>query len=565
MLQGLGVSPGIGLAPAYKYVKQELIIPEGPGKGREAEKSAFEKALAKIIHDTQRLAENAKKNIGDKEAAIFEAHTMILQDPELSAPILSSINDGDNAAHAISANFDSLVAMFEEMDDAYMRERAADMRDLKERLITDLLGIRFRTLSHLPGKCIIIARDLTPSDTAKIDKANVAGIVNEVGGRTSHTAIMARAMGVPAVISCTGAIETIEEGALIAIDGTKGTVEYNLSDAQIASFREEIEEIDKENTSLERYSKMVSQTKDGKLIEIAANIGTPGEAKHAFEIGADGIGLFRSEFLYMNRDTLPDEDEQFYAYKEAVMAMCGKPVIVRTLDIGGDKKLPALPLPEEDNPFLGYRAIRISLDRPELFKTQLKALLRASVFGKLKIMFPMISSLEELLQAKAVLKTCTDEFDKSGTLYDRGIQIGIMIEIPAAAIQAGTLAKESDFFSIGTNDLIQYTVAVDRGNDKVSALYSQYHPAVLRLIQGTIFAAHEAGIPCGMCGEAAGDPLLIPLLLGMGLDEFSMSAASLLHARKRITELDYTRCKRSVKKILDSSTIQEVKDKLMTL
>ncbi len=565
MLKGIGVSPGIGLAPVIKYYKQELIIPEGPGGRIEAEKTAYAEALEKIILETEALAENAKKNIGSSEAAIFDAHVMILQDPELSSPIFASIEAGDNAVHAVSVNMDSLIEFFESMDDAYMRERAADMRDLKTRLISALLGVEFRDLSSLPEMAIIVASDLTPSDTAKIDKKHIAGIITEVGGRTSHTAIMARAMEIPAIVGCANAMDLIEEGRLIAMDGGTGVVSFDLSNEEISQYKARIEQAAAEKAALNRFATTKSITRDGHAVEIAANIGIPGEARRAAELGADAIGLFRSEFLYMDRNTLPDEDEQFYAYKEAACAMDGRAVIVRTLDIGGDKKLPALPLPQEDNPFLGYRAIRISLDRQELFRTQLRALLRASVFGKLKIMFPMISSLDELRSAKAFAHQCMQELEIEGAAYNPDIKIGIMIEIPAAAVIADKLAQECDFFSIGTNDLIQYTVAVDRGNEKVAGLYSQYHPAVLRLISTTISAAHAAGIPCGMCGEAGGDPLLIPLLLGMGLDEFSMSASSILFARKMITELDYSRCKGIVQEVLDLPTASEVVKKLQGL
>ncbi len=565
MLKGTGVSPGIGLAPAIKYYKQELVIPEGPGKGVESELAAYETALAIIIKETEELAQNTSKNMGASEAAIFDAHVMILQDAELSAPIFNAIRGGDNAVHAVCESMDALIQFFDEMEDSYMRERAADIKDIKVRLISRLLGVEFRDLSSLPEKSIIVANDLTPSDTAKIDKTHIAGIITEVGGRTSHTAIMARTMEIPAIVGCANATSTIEEGALIAIDGSTGEVFMNLSEEEVADFQAKIELASHQKAALKRFADTRSITKDGHTVEVAANIGTPGEARRAAELGADAIGLFRSEFLYMDRNTLPDEDEQFFAYKESLLAMEQKPVIVRTLDIGGDKKLPALPLPKEENPFLGYRAIRISLDKQDLFKTQIRALLRASAFGKLRIMFPMISSLDELRSAKSIVNNCMDELTSEGTAYDKDIDIGIMIEIPAAALIADKLAKECDFFSIGTNDLIQYTVAVDRGNERVATLYSQYHPAVLKLIQMSISAAHAAGIPCGMCGEAAGDPLLMPLLLGMGLDEFSMSASSILTARKLITELDYFRCKGIVQRILELGTAAEVTEELKHL
>jgi len=562
MLKGTGVSSGIGMAPVVLLVKQEIVIPDGPAADPTAEAEAFRKAHSRVIDETDQLMEKANVSMGAEEAAIFEAHKMILEDPELTAPIYAAIEGGENAAAAIEGAMISVIEIFEAMDDDYMRERAADMRDIKDRLLRAVLGIEEKDISSLPESSIIAAHDLTPSDTARMDKAHVAGILTEIGGRTSHSAIMARSMEVPAVVGCADVLSQLKEGMLIAIDGDAGTVELEPNVARQAELRALQAAQAEEKEALHLYRDRPTVTSDGRHVEAAANIGTPEEALRAFELGAETIGLFRSEFLYMDRQGLPTEEEQFEAYRQAVCAMEGRPVIVRTLDIGGDKKLPALPLPAEENPFLGYRAIRLCLDQKNLFLTQLRALLRASAFGKLRIMFPMISSLEELRRAKAILEEAKAALRAENTAFDEAVEVGIMIEIPAAALLADAFAKECDFFSIGTNDLIQYTVAVDRGNERIASLYSQYHPAVLRLIDMTITAAHRNGIFCGMCGEAAGDPKLIPVLLGMGLDEFSMSAGSILSARRQICEADSAVCAALAQEVLSLSTAEEVKARL---
>ena len=558
MLKGIGVSFGIGVGPVFRYEKQELVIPDRPAADVEAEKKLFDDAVEFVGQQTQALADKARKEMGDEEAAIFEAHAMILQDPEMQQSVKAAIEGGQNAAAAVKSVFDGLVQMFLSMDDEYFRERAADMTDIGQSILRKLLGVKLADISSLPAPCIIVAHDLTPSDTAKMDVKNVRGIVTEIGGRTSHTAIMARALDIPAVVGCEGALSVLAEGESVAVFGETGEVKYGMNDAEIQNILTEQKKVQEEREKLLKYKEIKSASADGHEVEVSCNIGNPAEAVKAVEVGADGVGLFRSEFLYMDRDGLPSEDEQFEAYKQAVETL-GKPVIVRTLDIGGDKKLPALPLPEEDNPFLGYRAIRICLDREDLFNTQLRALLRASAFGDIRIMFPMISSLTELEGAKAAVERAKAQLDAENIAYNKEIKLGIMVEIPAAAVMSDVLAKYCDFFSIGTNDLIQYTVAVDRGNEKISHLYSQYNPAVLRLIALTIKNAHANGIHCGMCGEAAGDELLTPVLLGMGLDEFSMSAGSVLRVRKNITELNYEECKALAEKVQELSCADEVK------
>ena len=558
MLKGIGVSAGIGLAPAVVLAVSELVIPTAKPADLEAEKAAFWAAHAKVLSDTHALAEKTAAEIGPDEAAVFEAHAMLLEDPTLTGPIVQAIESGENAAKATQDAFDALISMFESMDDEYMAARAADMRDLKERLLRALLHAEAQDISHLAGPAILVAHDLTPSDTAVMDKAHVVGILTEIGGRTAHSAIMARALGLPAVVGCAGVLEAVKNGVMLGIDGATGEVFVAPDETTLSGLNDKLAKYQQEKALLDQFRSAESVTADGHRTLIAANIGTPQDAEGAAQVGADAVGLFRSEFLYMDRGTLPTEEEQAEAYAAAAKALPGKPIIIRTLDIGGDKKLPALPLPEEENPFLGYRAIRLCLGQKDLFKTQLRALLRAAHEHDLRIMFPMISSLEELRAAKAVLEECKAELKAEGLPCRTDVPVGIMIEIPAAALNADALAKECDFFSIGTNDLIQYTTAVDRGNERVSHLYTPFHPSVLRLIRMTIEAAHRAGIFCGMCGEAASDTRLIPLLLGMGLDEFSMSAGALLAARRLIRSLSYEECKTIVEPALSLPAATEV-------
>ena len=563
-IKGQGVSSGIGIGKAFIYNKQEIVIPETRALDPKTEMERLDWALDLVVADTEIILERARGEEDKTRAEIIEAYAMILGDPEILSESRRLINEeGSNAARAVESGVSLIVEMFEQMDDAYMRERAFDIRDIKDRILMALLGIKVKDISKLPPGTILVARDLTTSDTAGMDIRNVAGILTRVGGRNSHTSIMARNFSIPAVVGIGENLSIIADGDDIAFNGTTGVV---IIRPDAATFQESLRQREaflQEKALLDSFKDKDSVTADGRKVEICANIGTPVETAFVLEATADGIGLFRSEFLFLDHNTIPTEEEQLEAFKSVLMALEDKPVIVRTFDIGGDKSMPALNLDKEDNPFLGYRAIRISLDRPELFKTQLRALLRASVFGNLQIMFPMISSITELRAAKAVLEEAKAELRSRGVAFKDDVPVGIMIEIPAAAVMSDLLAKECDFFSIGTNDLIQYTVAVDRGNEKVANLYSQYNPAVLRLIQQTIHSAHEAQIMCGMCGEAAGDPLLIPALLGMGLDEYSMSSGSVLRARQIISRLSTNDVRQLVLEIINLPTTEEVEQALV--
>ena len=563
-IKGQGVSAGIGLGKAFIYTKQEITVPEAKAVNPKIEMGLLDWALTRIIEETDTILQRARTEENATRAEIIDAYSMILTDPEILSESRRLIEEEScNAAYAVEKGINQIVQIFEEMDDAYMRERAFDIRDIKDRILMAILGITVKDISKLPPNTVLVARDLTTSDTAGMDVKNVSGILTRIGGKNSHTSIMARNFSIPAVVGVGDNLGLIQDGDDVVFNGTTGSIvirpdskTYQKSLAQRAEFL-------REKALLDAFKGKDSITADGRKVEICSNIGTTGETSFVLDSTADGIGLFRSEFLYLDRNAIPTEAEQVEAYKSVLMALEDKPVIVRTLDIGGDKDLPSMNLAKEDNPFLGYRAIRICLDRPELFKTQLRALLRASAYGNLQIMFPMISSVSELRAAKAVLEECKTELTALGVTFKADVPVGIMIEIPAAAVMSDILAKECDFFSIGTNDLIQYTVAVDRGNEKVANLYSQYNPAVLRLIKLTIESAHDNQIMCGMCGEAAGDPLLIPALLGMGLDEFSMSSGSVLRSRKIISMLNTQEARQLVSEIVNLPTTEEVEQSLI--
>lgn len=564
-ISALGVSAGIGIGRAVVLEKTELVIPTAPGESPEAELAHFEEAVGRVAKETQALIDSARAAGEESKADILDAYVMLVEDPAVtdsSRELMQAATH--NAAQAVKEGMDAVVEMFESMDDDYMKERAFDIRDIQQRILRELLGIKTKDLSSLEPGTVVVAEDLTTSDTAKLDIKHVCGIITGVGGQNSHASIMARNFEIPALAAAGEAAAKIPDGSLIVLDGSAGKAFVDPIPEKRAEFEEKKKQFLAEKALLDQFRGKESITADGKAVELCANIGTPAEVERVLENTADGVGLLRSEFLYMDSGSLPDEGAQFDAYKTVVMGLAPRPVIVRTMDIGGDKELPALNLEKEDNPFLGYRAIRICLDRPQLFKTQLRALLRASHYGNLKIMFPMISSLDELRAAKAAVEEAKAELRAEGQPFDEQVQVGIMIEVPAAALMAKELAGECDFFSIGTNDLIQYTTAVDRGNKKIGDLYSPYHPAVLRLIAHTIESAHEAGIPCGMCGEAAGDPLLIPALLGMGLDEFSMSAGMVLHARSILSKLTVPKAQSLAKEILNISTWKEVRQRLET-
>lgn len=558
-MKGLGVSPGVAIGKIF--IKKELnlevekqIIQDVP-----RELNRLDIAINNTLAEIEELYETTLKNIGEKEAEIFLAHKMMAEDPEFIGMAKNMItNESVNAEWAIVKARDTFVQLLEGIEDEYLRERATDVIDVSNRIIVKLLGIENVDISNLDEECILVSNDLTPSDTAQMDKEKVLGFVTEVGGRTSHTSIMARTLELPAVVGVKDITLEAKEGDIVVVDGNEGLVILNPTDEEMEYYLNKKKKYEDFVAGLKKLKGKKTISKDGFEVEVAGNIGTPNDIDRVIENDGEGVGLYRTEFLYMDRDKLPTEEEQFQSYKIVAEKLKGKPLVIRTLDIGGDKDLPYLDLPKEMNPFLGYRAIRLCLDRKDIFKTQLRAILRASVYGNIKIMFPMISNLKEILSAKAIIEEVKKELKSEGIPFNENIEIGIMVEIPAAAIQSDILAKEVDFFSIGTNDLIQYTLAVDRGNQDISYLYSQYHPAVLRLINMTIQNGHREGIWVGMCGEAAGDEKLIPLLLGMGLDEFSMSSSSILKARWIIRQISKTEMEGMVDEVLNLSLPQDV-------
>lgn len=559
MLKGIGVSPGIAIRKAFLKKDPEITIHKKEIHDINEELNRLNDSIEKARCEINNLIKHAKLNLGVEESQIFEAHLMMLDDPEIFGQARKKIEEEKlNSEWLIKEITDAFVQIFNSMENEYLKARAADLKDVTNRVIRILSGIELIDLANLSEDVIIVAKELTPSDTALMNKDRVLGFVTELGGRTSHSAIMARTLEIPAVVAVDHIMKDIKTGDLIAFDGDQGLVAIKPDIATINKFRKEKERADEYKKSLETLRGAKTISEDGFEVELVANIGTPKDIDGVLRNDGEGVGLYRTEFLYMDRDSLPSEDEQFQAYKLVAESLKDKPVVIRTLDIGGDKELPYLKLPEEMNPFLGYRAIRISLDRKDIFKTQLRALLRASVYGNIKIMFPMISSLEELREAKSIMEEVKEELYKNDIPYNQDIEIGIMVEIPAVAIMSDLFSKEVDFFSIGTNDLIQYTTAVDRGNTKISHLYNQYHPALLRLIKTVIENGHKEGIWVGMCGEVAGDPKLIPILLGMGLDEFSMSPNFILKARWIINKLSKKEMEIIVDKIIDLPTASDV-------
>ncbi|QUH20125.1 phosphoenolpyruvate--protein phosphotransferase [Alkaliphilus sp. B6464] len=561
MFKGTAASPGIAIGKALVYKDVDLNIDKLNILEVENENKKLHDAIEKTKIQLRAIKEEATKKLGAEQAQIFEAHLMVLEDPELLSQIKDKVNNEKiNVEYATKDVIDNFVLLFESMDDEYMRERAADIKDVGIRILKNLLGIEIVNLALLSDEIILVAHDLTPSDTATMNRDKVLGFVTDIGGRTSHTAIMARSLEVPAVVGLKNITSTINDGDTIVFDGEEGVVHVNPTENVLSLFQQKKKDYEITRRDLEALKGMPTVSKDGRVVELAANIGTPKDIKGVIENSGEGIGLYRTEFLYMNRNSMPTEEEQFQAYKEVLEGMEGKPVIIRTLDIGGDKELPYLNLPKEMNPFLGYRAIRICLDQTEVFKVQLRALLRASVYGNLKIMYPMISSVEEVRDANRILEEVKNDLDREYISYSKSIEVGIMVEIPAAAVIGDLLIKEVDFFSIGTNDLIQYTKAVDRMNEKISYLYDPFNPAILRMIKMIIDYAHEGGKWVGMCGEMAGDKNLIPILLGLGLDEFSMSAVSILPARKIISEISYSDMKKIAEVTLTLPTSEEIKE-----
>ncbi len=538
MKKGIAASKGYAIGHVFIKENAEVVITDKKIEDIKAEKEKLHKAITESRLQISKIKEKAIAEIGEEKAAVFDSHIMLLDDPEFTGAMEMEIeNNSINVEKAVETIAHNFLAIFESMEDEYMRERAADIKDVSNRIILNLTG-KMKGLDITDNDTIVVAHDLTPSDTAQLDKDKVIAFLTNIGGRTSHSAIMARTLEIPAVVGLNDITDCVKNGDLAIVDGVEGVVIIDPDQATLDEYRKRKENYEKEMKELKTLISVKAHTKSGKRVEVAGNIGKAQDVHKVIENGADAIGLFRTEFLYMDRDNMPSEEEQFESYKYVLENMEGKPVVIRTLDIGGDKKLSYLPMPEEMNPFLGYRAIRLCLDRKDIFKIQLRALLRASIHGNLKVMFPMISSLDEFIQAKAVVDECKEELRNEGIEYSENIEFGIMVEIPAAAVCAEELAKHVDFFSIGTNDLIQYTLAADRMSEKVSYLYNPMHPAVLRLIKMTIEGAHKAGKWCGMCGEMAGDENAIPTLVEYGLDEFSMSASSILRAKQIIINQD---------------------------
>ncbi|MCC5889071.1 MAG: phosphoenolpyruvate--protein phosphotransferase [Alkalibacterium sp.] len=560
-LSGIAASDGIAQAKAYLLIEPDLTVEKKTTSDADAEKARLSKAIEESKEQLAKIRAIAAESLGEEEAQVFDAHTMVLSDPDLIDQTHAVIDDEKvNADYAFKQVTDNFIAMFEGMEDnAYMQERAADIRDVRKRVLARLLNVTLPSPATIDEEVIIIAEDLTPSDTAQLNKKYVKAFVTDIGGRTSHSAIMARSLEIPAIVGTKNITELVSEEDYLIVDGIEGDVIVNPSDDQISEYDKKAQDFADLKKEWDQLRDEPSMTKDGKHVELAANIGTPKDLEGVNNNGGEGIGLYRTEFLYMDSNELPTEDDQYEAYKKVLEGMGERPVVVRTMDIGGDKELPYLELPKEMNPFLGYRAIRVSLDQDAIFRTQLRALLRASVHGNLRIMFPMIATLPEFRDAKAILEEEKAKLIDEGVEVSDAVQVGIMVEIPAAAVLADQFAKEVDFFSIGTNDLIQYTMAADRMNERVSYLYQPYNPSILRLIKGVIDAAHKEGKWAGMCGEMAGDQIAVPLLVGLGLDEFSMSATSILKTRSLLKKLDSNQMKElATQALADCTTVDEV-------
>ncbi|MBC1619183.1 phosphoenolpyruvate--protein phosphotransferase [Listeria welshimeri] len=558
-LKGIAASDGIAIAKAYLLVEPDLSYEKTEVTDVESEVKRFESALEVSRTELSTIREKAAKDLGEDKAQIFDAHLLVLNDPELTGPIEESIkNAKTNAETALQETTDMFIGMFESMDNEYMRERAADIKDVRKRVLSHLLGVTIPNPALIDEEVVVVAADLTPSDTAQLNRKFVKGFVTDIGGRTSHSAIMARSLEIPAVVGTKEVTASVAKNDMVIIDGLEGNVIIHPTEEQIAHYEKIKSDFALQQAEWEKLKNEKTVSKDGVHVELAANIGTPNDLESVISNGGEAVGLYRTEFLYMGRDNFPTEEEQFEAYKAVVSGMDGKSVVVRTLDIGGDKTLPYLELPEEMNPFLGFRAIRLCFANEELFRTQLRALLRASVYGNLKIMFPMIATVNEFRQARDILLDEKAKLKAAGTEVSDSIELGIMIEIPAAAVLADQFAKEVDFFSIGTNDLIQYTMAADRMNERVSYLYQPYNPSILRLVKMVIDASHKEGKWTGMCGEMAGDQTAVPLLLGLGLDEFSMSASSILKSRSLIKRLDQSEMVKLAEEALNKATAEEV-------
>lgn len=559
IIKGIAASDGVAIAKAYMLIEPDLSFNETTTNDTEAEVLKFNEALKNSKIELTKIRNNAEEQLGPDKTAIFDAHLLVLDDPELIQPIESKIRDEKaSAPHALTEVTQNFITIFESMDNEYMKERAADIRDVSKRVLAHILGVELPNPSIIDESVVIIGHDLTPSDTAQLNKQYVQGFVTNIGGRTSHSAIMSRSLEIPAVVGTKAITSQVKQGDMIIVDGLTGDVIIDPSEDEVKAYQHKRQSFFADREELKKLRDEPSKTADGQHVELAANIGTPNDLEGVKDNGAEGIGLYRTEFLYMGRDTMPSEEEQFEAYKKVLEEMKDKRVVVRTLDIGGDKELPYLNLPKEMNPFLGYRAIRLCLDQTEIFRPQLRALLRASTYGKLNIMFPMVATVQEFRDAKALLLEEKANLESEGVKVSDDIELGIMVEIPSTAALADVFAKEVDFFSIGTNDLIQYTMAADRMSERVSYLYQPYNPAILRLVKQVIEASHKEGKWTGMCGEMAGDETAIPLLLGLGLDEFSMSATSILKARRQIKNLSQTEMQHLADKAIQCSTVDEV-------
>lgn len=561
LINGIAASDGVAIAKAYLLVEPDLSFTNEKVTDTDAEIQKFRNALEASKIELTKIRNNAEKQLGPDKAAIFDAHLLVLDDPELIQPIEDKIaNEKVSAPEALDEVTSQFITIFESMDNEYMRERAADIRDVSKRVLAHLLGVELPNPSMIDESVVIVGNDLTPSDTAQLNKEFVQGFVTNIGGRTSHSAIMSRSLEIAAVVGTKSVTKEVKQGDMVIVDGITGDVIVDPTEDELIAYQNKRERFFEDKKELQKLRDAETVTIDGEHAELAANIGTPDDLYGVMENGAEGIGLYRTEFLYMGRDQMPTEDEQFEAYKKVLETMKDKRVVVRTLDIGGDKELPYLNLPKEMNPFLGYRAIRLCLDQQDIFRTQLRALLRASAYGKLNIMFPMVATINEFRDAKAILLEEKENLKNDGHDVSDEIELGIMVEIPSTAALADIFAKEVDFFSIGTNDLIQYTMAADRMSERVSYLYQPYNPAILRLVKQVIEASHKEGKWTGMCGEMAGDETAIPLLLGLGLDEYSMSATSILKARRQINGLSKNEMSELANRAINCATQEEVKD-----
>lgn len=558
-IDGIAAANGIAIAKAYQLVTPDLSFDKKPIDNPNEEIKRLDQALEISKQELEKIKAHAKQEIGDEHAEIFSAHLLVLSDPELINPIKDKITtDNVMAEAALEETANTFIEIFKNMDNEYMRERAADIQDVTKRVMAHLLGVTFPDPALIDEEVVVIAHDLTPSDTAQLNRKFVKGFATDIGGRTSHSAIMARSLEIPAVVGTKEITNMVSHNDTVIVDGLKGQVIVNPSDDELTAYRKKQEDFAKQKEEWAKLKNEPTMTSDGEQVELVANIGTPQDVTGVLENGGEGVGLYRTEFLYMGKSELPTEEEQYEAYKSVLEQFGDKPVVVRTLDVGGDKEISYLDLPKEMNPFLGFRAIRFCLENESVFRTQLRALLRASAHGNLKIMFPMIATLEEFRQAKAILLDEKEDLKKEGKEVSDHIEIGIMVEIPATAVIAKQFAKEVDFFSVGTNDLIQYTMAADRMNERVSYLYQPYNPAILNLVNNVIEAAHSEDKWVGMCGEMAGDPIAIPILLALGLDEFSMSATSILPARTQLSHLSKEKLASYKEKILSMGTAEEV-------